>query len=151
MGGCHFGDPLLVYIYTDGASRSNPGESASGYAIFDDKHKQLFSYSFHNGIKTNNCAEYIAMVAALIKTGDLYGYDNDIEAFSDSMLMVRQITGEYKTKNNDLRELNMKVRELCRRFRSFGIKNVPRENEYIAAVDADLNRLLDSLGKDKKL
>ena len=52
-------------IYTDGAARGNPGESASGFSIFDASGKEVASSSFYNGIKTNNFAEYTAIIRAL--------------------------------------------------------------------------------------
>ena len=136
---------MLINIYTDGASRDNPGESASGYALFDKAGNRLFSNEFYNGIKTNNAAEYLALIAALEKAVELYGPENDVVAFSDSTLVARQVAGSYKTKNSGLKALNRKARELAGRFRSFTIKNVPRENERIAEVDAALNALLDDI------
>lgn len=134
---------MLIYVYTDGASRNNPGESASGYAILDKDHKALFSFAFYNGVQTNNSAEYLAVIAALTKTIELYGYDNDVQAYTDSALMARQLAGQYRTRDANLRRLSLRARELAGRFKSFTIKNVPRENEYVARVDAELNRLLD--------
>ncbi len=137
---------MLLYIYTDGASRNNPGRSASGYAIFDKSYKELFSEVFYNGIKTNNAAEYIALIAALGKAEELYGSAaSDVSAFSDSVLMVQQVSGVYKTKNQGLKVLNNKAIELAGRFKSFTIKSVPRENAHIAEVDAALNALLDDM------
>ena len=56
---------MILNIYTDGASRNNPGKSASGYIVLDESGSQLLGKSFYNGIKTNNEAEYLAIVAAL--------------------------------------------------------------------------------------
>jgi len=113
--------------------------------LYDKDHALLHSHFFYNGIMTNNCAEYTALIAALAKTIELYGHENDVRVFSDSTLMVKQITGEYKTKDKGLRALNIKARELVAKFASFGIKNVPRENIYVSAVDRELNRLLDEM------
>ncbi len=140
---------MLINVYTDGASRSNPGESASGYAIFDESHKQLLQYAFYNGIKTNNQAEYLALLAALAKVAELYGYDCDVEAFTDSVLMARQMGGSFMTKDKNLRELKVKAQEYSSRFRSFKIKSLPRENAYIAGVDRALNELLDQMAGNK--
>ncbi|MDE1823627.1 MAG: reverse transcriptase-like protein, partial [Candidatus Micrarchaeota archaeon] len=67
---------MLLTIYTDGASRSNPGESASGFQILDENSRQLLEKAFYNGIRTNNEAEYIAIIAALEAAGSLYGFEN---------------------------------------------------------------------------
>ncbi len=133
----------MIHIYTDGASRSNPGESASGYQIFDEKGKLLVKYSFYNGIKTNNEAEYLAIIAALEKAGAEFGYATEVLLSSDSQLVVRQINGEYKVKNIGLKELNRKAADLVRKFKSCRLENISRENEYISQVDAELNILLD--------
>ncbi len=85
------------------------------------------------------------MIAALTKASELYGYGNDIRAYTDSVLIARQISGKYKTKEANLRKLNLKARELAGKFKSFAIKEVPREDEHIAQVDAELNRLLDDM------
>ncbi len=145
------GEQLFINIYTDGASRENPGESASGYSIFDKDGNELFSIAFYNGIQTNNAAEYLAVIAALTKVAELYGYDNDIRAYTDSVLVARQISGKYKTKNSNLRKLNLKATELAAKFKSFIISNVPRETENIAKVDAELNRLLDEMHESRVL
>ncbi len=137
---------MLVYVYTDGASRSNPGKSASGYEIFDSSHKLLAKKSVYNGVKTNNQAEYIAVIEALGKVGKEYGYANDVDLYSDSELMIRQLRGVYKVKERNLKVLNAKARELIGKFKSVKLNNVPRENGHISSVDASLNELLDTVG-----
>ena len=62
-----------IEIYTDGAARGNPGASASGYVIYDPSGRQLAKNTIYNGIKTNNQAEYIAIIAALKEAGRLSG------------------------------------------------------------------------------
>lgn len=130
-------------IYTDGASRSNPGKSASGYELLDAEHSILLRKSFYNGIKTNNEAEYLAIIAALIAASENYGYDIDIDLYSDSRLVVSQINGEFKVRNPGLKRLHEEAAGLAKKFRICRLHNVPRENEYISRVDAELNRLLD--------
>lgn len=133
----------MIYIYTDGASRSNPGKSASGYRIFDEKHNLLVKHSFYNGIRTNNEAEYLAIIAALEKAAAEFGYDEEIELYSDSQLVVRQINDVYKVRESGLKELNRKAVELVRKFKSCRLESVSREDRHISAVDKDLNLLLD--------
>lgn len=134
---------MLIYVYTDGASRSNPGKSASGYEIFDSKHKLMVKHEFYNGIKSNNEAEYLAVIEALRRALKEYGGDNEIELYSDSQLIVNQLKGEWKVKDADLRKLNAEAKGLIGSFRSVKLTNVPRENEHISSVDASLNELLD--------
>ena len=134
-----------LYIYTDGASRGNPGKSASGYLILDSSSKPLLKEVFYNGRKTNNFAEYMAIIAALEKVAKLYGYENNITLTSDSEVAVKQINGLYKVKEKHLKELNKKVIELASKFKSCKFQNAKRENKYIAMVDRELNRFLDKM------
>lgn len=133
-------------IYTDGAARGNPGPSASGFAVYDSLGKELHARSHFNGNKTNNFAEYIAVIRALEWcTENLPKLSEiDIRLYSDSELVVRQINGKYRIKMKPLLLLNQTVRELKSKFRSVSFHNLPRENEFISKVDAGLNRLLDS-------
>ncbi|MFP3278799.1 MAG: ribonuclease HI family protein [Candidatus Micrarchaeota archaeon] len=134
-----------IYIYTDGASRGNPGKSASGYLILDSSNKPLLKEVFYNGRKTNNFAEYMAIIAALEKVAKLYGYENNVTLTSDSEVAVKQINGLYKVKEKHLKELNKRVIELARKFKSCKFQNAKRENRYIAMVDRELNRFLDEM------
>jgi len=134
-----------IYIYTDGASRGNPGKSASGYLILDSSNKPLLKEVFYNGRKTNNFAEYMAIIAALEKVAKLYGYENNVTLTSDSEVAVKQINGLYKVKEKHLKELNKRVIELASKFKSCKFQNAKRENRYIAMVDRELNRFLDEM------
>ncbi len=136
---------MLIYVYTDGASRSNPGKSASGYEIFDHSHKLLAKHSFYNGIKTNNEAEYLAVIEALKGVAKDHGYDNEVELYSDSQLIVHQLRGDWKVKDNDLKVLNAQAKEIMVKFKSVKLTDVPRENGHIVNVDASLNELLDEI------
>jgi len=134
-----------LYIYTDGASRGNPGKSASGYLILDSSNKPLLKEVFYNGRKTNNFAEYMAIIAALEKVAKMYGYENNLILTSDSELVVKQINGLYKVKERVLKKLNKRVIELAGKFKSCRFQNAKRENKYIAIVDKELNRFLDEI------
>jgi len=139
-----------ITIYTDGASRGNPGPSASGY-IAIQAGKQISSEFEYNGVKTNNYAEYHAMEMAL--SWCLEGLSTPpsakITVFSDSELVVRQLNGMYKTKEAKLKDLKRRVQELAEKFGSVAFRNLPREDRHIERVDAELNRLLDDTqGKD---
>ncbi len=134
---------MLLNIYTDGASRNNPGKSASGYELLDSDRNTLMQKSFYNGIKTNNEAEYLAIIAALMAASETYGYDAEIDLYSDSRLVISQLNGVFKVKSHELKKLHKDAMELVGKFRACRLHNVPRENEYITRVDAELNRLLD--------
>ncbi len=134
-----------ITIYTDGAARGNPGESASGYIIYGDGEEILKKHEEYNGIKTNNYAEYNAIMLALdwcLKNmGD--PKELDITLYSDSQLVVKQLNGIYKVKSPDMVELNDRTKMMIKNLGSFKIINVPRENNGIATVDAALNHFLD--------
>ena len=140
---------MLIYLYTDGASRSNPGLSASGYKAFDASHKLLLKGAFFNGIKTNNEAEYLALISGLEKVAEEFGFKNDVMAYSDSKLMSMQLSGEYKVREDGLKKLFESCKHLSSKFGSFSITHVPRENTAIASVDKELNLLLDAIEKDR--
>lgn len=134
---------MILDLYTDGASRNNPGKSASGYLVLDGDGERLLAKSFYNGIKTNNEAEYLAIIAVLDAVAHEYGYNVKIVLHSDSKLAVSQLKGEFKIKSPQLRKLHGEVIEHLKKFDGYELINVPRENVHIMEVDADLNLLLD--------
>ena len=134
---------MIVYVYTDGASRSNPGKSASGYLVLDSDDNILLQKSFYNGIKTNNIAEYLAIIAALESVAHEYGYETELNLYSDSKLAINQLKGEYKVKNPELKKLNTEAVSTLKKFSQYNLFNVPREHQHISEVDAELNVLLD--------
>jgi ribonuclease HI len=118
-------------LYTDGASRGNPGPAAIGAVIKDGKGGVLARISRSIGRTTNNQAEYRAIIAALEEAVRLGA--SSVEVRSDSELAVRQISGRYRVKNQALKPLYQRVRELQPLFRSFVIVAVPRHQN----VEAD--------------
>lgn len=138
-------------IYTDGAARGNPGESASGFSIFDASGKEVASSSFYNGIKTNNFAEYTAIIRALEWCeANLKSPENAELAFvSDSELVVRQLNGKYKVRSSEMAGLNATVRELSKWFKSVEFTNKRRSDKGISGVDKRLNELLDGMAEEK--
>ena len=128
-------------MYTDGASRGNPGVAAVAYAIFDSTGNLLEKNSKIIGIHTNNEAEYEAM---------LWGLEMIMErrcdsaiVFSDSELMVKQINGEYRVLDEKLRKCATKVAVSKKLFESFELRHVKRENPRIQLVDGLANEALD--------
>jgi ribonuclease HI len=138
---------MKYYIYTDGASRGNPGNSASGYHIYDEHYSLVKKYSFYNGKITNNAAEYIAIVTALREMLALFGSGVEIELYCDSRLVINQLAGNFKVKNEKLKELNFEAKDCLNKFKHFSLVNPRRENKYIQLVDKDLNDLLDDMEK----
>ena len=136
---------MILNIYTDGASRNNPGKSASGYSIRDEQDASITLRSIYNGVRTNNEAEYIAIITSLQDVSHDYGYDIDIVLHSDSKLAINQLNGKFKAKNPGIKRLHAEALSLLGKFRSYKLVHVPRENVHISEVDAELNRLLDGI------
>ncbi len=134
---------MIINIYTDGASRSNPGNSASGYRIFDEDGNLLANNSVYNGIKTNNEAEYLAIIMALQAAEREFGHGITLSVYSDSQLVVSQLRGSYRVKSRELKKLHEEALTILKKFNSYSITSVPRETPRIAEVDAELNLLLD--------
>lgn len=141
---------MKFYVYTDGAARGNPGKSASGFRVLDSKRRLVLKKSFYNGIKTNNVAEYLAIIAALKIVIAEYGSVSSVELFSDSELVVNQLNHRYKVKDKTLKELNVEAGGLAEKLNVCVFRNVPRENEQVSKVDGALNELLDNIKKNKK-
>ncbi len=139
---------MKLFVYTDGASRGNPGKGASGYLILDATHKVLAHHAFANGTCTNNVAEYKAIIAALKKALDM-GCDHVVLS-SDSKLAINQLSENYKVKDKALKQLSSEAKVLLARFAKRELLNVPRENRYVSAVDKELNELLDADGKQTR-
>jgi len=134
---------MKLVIYTDGGARGNPGPAAIG-VFFPDLKKE---YGVQIGNTTNNVAEYSALIFALKKARQLLGKkqakETDVEVRSDSELMVSQLNGEYKVKEDDLKPLFIEVWNLKQEFRSVVFRHVRREENKNA--DALVRRALDTL------
>jgi len=134
---------MKLYVYTDGASRGNPGESASGYLIFDAWHSLFEKEVFYNGVCTNNVAEYKAIIAALKRALKEHGVAVELVLHSDSQLVVNQLAGNYRIRDTKLQPLNREAKPLLKKFKSYELLSVRRENRYVSMVDKELNAFLD--------
>lgn len=133
-------------VFTDGGARGNPGPSAIGVYMEDDKRKKLAGFGKAIGVATNNVAEYKAVIEALdwiIENKKDISRDAKVYFFLDSKLICSQIIGLFKVKNADLRNLLFEVRDREAQI-SLPIyyKNIPREQNVKA--DAFVNSALDS-------
>jgi ribonuclease HI len=126
-------------IYTDGASRGNPGPSSIGGSIVDAAGNEVHAISQRIGHATNNEAEYRAVIAALEAALGLGG--EEVELRTDSELLERQLNGRYRVKNPRLIPLNNRVRALRDRFAKVRIVHVRRE--FNKRADALANLALD--------
>jgi len=128
-----------VIVYTDGASRGNPGHAGIGILFVDKKGDVIKEISEYIGETTNNIAEYTAFVTALKEAIEM-NFD-EIEVISDSELMVKQINGEYRVKNQGLKPLYTEACELLREFKNHIVRHVRREHNKKA--DELANRGID--------
>jgi ribonuclease HI len=135
-------EPVLLMIHTDGASRGNPGPAAFAYVIARDGEEPI-EEAGKLGRMTNNQAEYLALVRALEHSLEL-GAHHRVVVHSDSELLVKQMKGEYRVKNADLRDIYEEARALCGRFKeAVDFRHVRREDNRRA--DALGNEALDGL------
>jgi ribonuclease HI len=118
------GDRLLV-IHVDGASRGNPGSAGAGVWITDAEGREIAEMSRYLGHKTNNEAEYLALLLGLGEAKRLGA--RHLRAFTDSELVERQIKGLYRVKDPDLRSLHGRVIQHLKEFSSFKIESVSRK------------------------
>ncbi len=131
-------------LYTDGCSKGNPGLAAGGILILDPENRVILKKNIFIGKNfTNNEAEYITMLEGIISAKKM-GIKR-LKIFSDSQLVVRQITGEYKIKKEKLRKINQKIMQTLSYFESFQISSVPRENYFIKIVDKLANEKIKEI------
>jgi ribonuclease HI len=127
--------------FSDGGARGNPGPAAIAFVVLSDNGQVLMSNSRFIGLRTNNQAEYEALIAALEAAVSLHA--DEIVCHLDSELVVRHLTGEYAVKNSALKKLWNKVQELNRHFKKVSFISVPRTNRQIQKADALVNEALD--------
>jgi ribonuclease H / adenosylcobalamin/alpha-ribazole phosphatase len=127
-------------LFTDGGSRGNPGPAAYGYVIETEDGHVLAAHGEAIGRATNNVAEYSGLVAGMEKAADL-GV-SELEVVSDSELLVKQMRGDYRVKNEALRVLWEDANDLERRFGRVRYTAVRRAHNELA--DRLVNEALDA-------
>jgi ribonuclease HI len=126
-------------LSTDGGARGNPGPAAYGYVLESDDGHVLDARGERIGVATNNVAEYRALLAGLEKALEL-GV-TELEVVSDSELLVKQMRGEYKVKNDALRALHGEASELAEGLEKVAYTAVRRAHNELA--DSLVNEALD--------
>lgn len=128
------------HIFVDGASRGNPGKAGAGIVITKNN-KLIEHHGYFLDEKTNNQAEYLALLLGLFLITEQFHIKNNITIFSDSELLVRQISGVYRVKNELLIPLYKRAKKTMLTI-NYTIKHIPRsENSY---ADAMANKGIDS-------
>ncbi len=133
---------VTAKLWTDGGARGNPGPAAYGYVLEAENGTVLAAHGEAIGEATNNVAEYRALVAGLEKAVELAV--DEVEVVSDSELLVKQMRGEYKVKNEALLELSLAAARLAREIGRVRYTAVRREHNELA--DRLVNEALDAAG-----
>jgi len=131
-------DELITY--TDGGARGNPGPAAIGAVIFGSQQEELLRISEYIGETTNNQAEYKALIKALTAAAALGG--KKVICHLDSELVVRQLQGRYKVREEGLKPLALIALKLAKNFQSVEFVHVRREKNKLA--DELVNQALDA-------
>jgi ribonuclease HI len=130
----------MIYLYTDGGARGNPGPGAIGIVLKDSNRKTIMEMGKYLGTCTNNEAEYRALIEGLTLCKEKKA--DEITCHLDSELIVKQLKGQYKVKNQRLRVLFDKIKNLETKFSTVSYIHIPREKNVEA--DALVNEVLDS-------
>jgi len=136
-----------IIIYTDGGSRGNPGKAAIGVVFCSEDGAPLKKFGEYLGDGlTNNEAEYRAVVFALKKLREMVGEvalaATEVQIRSDSELLVNQMSGRYRIKNENIRMFVVNIQRLMEGFGKVSYVAIPREQNKMA--DAMVNQALDA-------
>lgn len=134
---------MKLIMHTDGGARGNPGPAGIGVVFYimngNGKRERIAGFKKYIGETTNNFAEYSALITGLERASEM-GYP-DVEVYMDSELVVKQMRGEYKVKEESLKPLASKVLALTNKFKSVSFSHVPREKN--ADADKLVNEAID--------
>ena len=132
---------MKARLSTDGGSRGNPGPAAYGYVLEAEDGHVLAAHGEAIGRATNNVAEYSGLVAGMEKAAEV-GVD-ELEVVSDSELLVKQMQGEYRVKNEALQDLFLQASRLARKLDDVEYRHVKRAHNELA--DRLVNEALDAV------
>ena len=130
----------MIYTNSNGGSRGNPGPAAIGVLIRKDN-SIIDMHGEKIGESTNNVAEYLGLIRAL-QLAATYTKD-EVTCILDSELIVKQLLGEYRVKNEKLLKLFLKVQKLQENFNKIKYVHVRRNDDFQKMADALLNMELD--------
>lgn len=130
----------MITTNSDGGARGNPGPAALGLIIREDD-KILEEYGEYIGVTTNNVAEYKGLIEAM-KRASKYTQE-EITCILDSELIVKQLLGEYRVKNEKLKPLFLEVQKLQNRFDKINYVHVKRNQKFQKMADYMVNKALD--------
>ncbi len=131
---------MKARLFTDGGARGNPGPAAYGFVLEAEDGTVLAAEGAAIGVATNNVAEYSGLIAGLRRAIELAV--PEVEVVSDSELMVKQLRGEYRVKNEALRKLFVDATQLARQLERVEYRHVKRAHNELA--DRLVNEALDT-------
>ncbi len=137
--------PKKILIYTDGASRGNPGAASAGLVVYNEQLNILYEEAVFLGEQTNNFAEYSAILRALELS--CQNTVNALTVKSDSELLVKQLSGIYKVKSANIKALYQKCKALVEKIPVVDFQHVYREQNQKA--DELANLILDQMNTHK--
>lgn len=129
-------------IFSDGGARGNPGPAAIAFIIQSEKGEILAKSSRYIGVGTNNQAEYQGLLAALEVAASFRS--ETLTCHLDSELVAKQLSGEFRVKNKELKKLWQKAQELRKQFHEVKFVNVSRSHLVIKEADRLVNLALDA-------
>ena len=138
---------MKVVVHVDGGARGNPGPAAAACVIASADGQPLGEHAQLLGHTTNNVAEYRALLLGLQRAAELGA--SEVEVIGDSELIAKQVLGEYKVKNADMRQLHAQAMAALRGFDRWHIRTVPRAQN--ADADALVNATLDQARDARRL
>ena len=136
-----------LIIYSDGGSRGNPGPSASGFVVMNEREEVLHQGGMYLGITTNNQAEYHGVRLGLEKALEMGAQTIDFRM--DSLLVVNQLNGIYKIKNRELWPIHERIKELVTHFEKVTFSHVHREFNQLA--DGMVNKILNAHAEESRV
>jgi len=131
--------PPRTRLFTDGAARGNPGPAGAGAVIISADGHIVAKVGKFLGDNTNNYAEYMGLILGL-KRAKAMGI-RELDVYSDSELLVKQLSGEYQVKADNLKPLHEEARQLLQGFTDIAVSHIPREENQ--AADEMSNRAID--------
>ena len=139
---------MKLKTYTDGGARGNPGPAAIGILVCTLEGEIILEHAETIGEATNNVAEYKALIAGMKKAKELKA--EELDCFMDSLLVVKQLKGEYRLKHINMQKLYDEVQKVRREFKNVSYNHVPREEENIRRADQLVNYALDEARRKAK-
>jgi len=136
---CQSEEPAILKVYIDGAARNNPGPSGSGICLMRGK-TIVFEQGFFIGTRTNNQAEYLGLLVASYFVKEYAKHHEKILVYSDSQLLVRQMTGVYKVRDPFLKKMQFVAYEL---LQPYHVKYCHIYREHNVRADLMANRGID--------